>query len=108
MSQTSRPIVEQPPGFTPGPWRFNDTDDGAFEVSSAATGDVKYGDGVAAVWYLGDDRSEAAANAALIAAAPDLLKVVKATLNLFEHVSPDLPTLPELRALIDRAEGRAS
>jgi hypothetical protein len=98
MSSTPvEPIVH-----TPGPWYVADTTDGpSGEVHIFA----EQGRFVAALLDWGH-KPEVAANAALIACAPDLLKVAKNSLRLLEAVSPDLPTVPELRALIARAEGR--
>lgn len=62
-------------------------------------GHIHYGQNV--VLALGQELTPA------MKVADELLVEVKRTLRLFEAVSPDLPTLPQLRALIGRAEGVA-
>jgi hypothetical protein len=81
--------------YSPGPWRVAYPED----------------DGWAGVFDSNDDLVADVVNAndaQLIACTPDLLREVKKTVNLLEHLSPDLPTLPELRALVRRAEGEQS
>ena len=83
--------------YTPGPWHTYKTGDG----TEAAIADAN-GDGLA--WCAIPDREQSAANARLIATAPELLDALK------EMVAGDesrfMPGYLSAKAAIAKAEGR--
>jgi hypothetical protein len=90
--------------FTPGPWKVDEPYRNEVYIDGAN------GRTVAFVTHNDDERKEQAADACLIAAAPDLLAACKA---LLEGIDEYWATLPEGKAAIDaaraavaRAEGR--
>ena len=99
--------------FTPGPWmsRTASTSAGLCHIISAADwkGAFIYGDGI----RKGIDDAlpkaqELAANARLIAAAPDLLRYLKEarrTLEMWEDVAPAVSLCADIDAAIARATG---
>jgi len=100
---------------TPGPWmlRTAPTSAGLCHIISAADwrGAVIYGDGL----RIGVDDSlpkaqELAANARLIAAAPDLLRYLKEarrTLEMWKDVAPAVSLCADIDAAIARATGES-
>ena len=78
--------MENKPKHTPGPWKL--------------TTDKR---GNPAVEFPNMRSSERAANAALIAAAPDMLEVMKEAQGLLDNASPELRK--KYRAAIAKAEG---
>ncbi len=86
---------------TPGPWSVQFVIDGAFQIMGTEQGDECV---IAARNEFPDRHAEFAANARLIAAAPDLLAACKAASNAMFRV--DLDTHDKLRAAIAKAEGR--
>lgn len=90
-------------GHTRGPWHF----DGLCQIVEAARPHMR-------VCFLPSDHAEYSSsvpNGYLIAAAPDLLEALKATLEEIERVEADveykLPCGDKARAAIARAEGSA-
>lgn len=86
-----------PPTFTPGPWFRDDSMHGRISINSERAS-------VATIPYT--DR-ESKANALLIAAAPELLAVLKRCLAVMEHRCPEASPLPDVRFVIAKAEGRS-
>lgn len=92
---------------TPGPWNLSANEDGRTYVE--ASNDTA--DDIAAL-LMDHDQQQNAANARLIAAAPDLLAACKAILARFElepagSVFPAAALQTDLRAAIAKAEGTA-
>jgi len=82
---------------TPGPWKFyDDSNDGKTNLIEI----VAIGKTVARIYH--SVPAEDLPNARLIAAAPDLL----AALNYLVDRVPALGNVPEIRAAIDKAEGK--
>jgi len=117
--ETGREFVAQPDGslvcdqvsHTPGPWHVQEYNDNCFRVMG--------GDGSLPVAGLGDVESKRhspkkKANACLIAAAPDLLEILKDIEHQFSN-HPELQkgnskvsyVYHKARAAIAKAEGRA-
>jgi hypothetical protein len=100
---------------TPGPWKAlpSELDNDGFVVQTIQSDETK---GLIGEIYGGTVLSEPAANARLIAAAPELLEACKAIagLNSWDLGLPPDPTLPakgagalaKVRAAIAKAEGR--
>ena len=87
---------------TPGPWRTFDTAYGAVHIVKRAS-DSHMTD----VVVINRERNEnAAADARLIAAAPDLLAALREMMSAMDDGS-DEPTLVDARAAIAKAEGRS-
>lgn len=95
---------------TPGPWEI--IEDAVIEIIPVDTGDV-----IAYVEQAGYNRDEVQANAYLIAAAPELLKMMKETLVEMEELSNEetkwisfigRTNSKKLRSVIAKAEGRLS
>ncbi len=82
---------------TPGPWTSRESDDlpGFFYVSAAA-GDIVYLSG-------GLQPHDCAANARLIAAAPELREMLDRMVDTYEHEArAENPTLLAAKALLER------
>jgi hypothetical protein len=77
---------------TPGPWTCKPVEDGSYALNPSGAG------------WLQCTKDEAWANAALIAAAPDLLEVVKACRDVV-YRDPKAPS--NLAALCDAAIAKA-
>ena len=82
--------------FTPGPWRFSD-----------GTIRDEPGRGIAEMWiYIGIGPSQREANAALIAAAPDLYAFAQEFLRVWAGPGrTDSPLEAQARAALAKAEG---
>lgn len=83
---------------TPGPWQ-----QAAFTIQHSNGGEI------ATVTAFGDDDNEAHANAALIAAAPELLAALKAVIDdclALDRIPISGKTYRECVAAIENAEGR--
>jgi len=92
-------------GFTPGPWVL--VDSGSIHttlISSNADGGTSNNDGIYVARVQGPDN---AANARLIAAAPDSLKALQAVMReFFPHATPnEYPEITDARTAIARALG---
>jgi hypothetical protein len=88
------------PKFTPGPWKVETIR----EYRSLAH--VRFSNGEDSVYVAAKSEPEEMANAYLIAAAPDLLKALKACRDLlFESYGEQNPFVD---ALIAKAEGKES
>ena len=98
---------------TPGPWllRTAPTSAGLCHIVSAADwrGAFIYGDGIRkGVDYALPKAQELAANARLIAAAPDLLRYLKEarrTLEMWRDVAPAVSLCADIDAAIAKATG---
>lgn len=95
---------------TTGPWKIRPhwANEDAFEVYPD-NGNPGYGEW-AAIVEVGDDcyEGEAEANARLIAAAPQMLDMLKKCLEALEYVGPwETPVglIERVQGLIDKAEG---
>lgn len=85
---------------TPGPWRTGGANRLMVYANGWAVADAK-------IFHPHTDADQAEANAALIAAAPDLLAACKAALDLLTTLGKhDATTGDALEAAIARAEGR--
>lgn len=94
-------------GHTPGPWQhYDDSADATHRHQIAA-----FGKTVAHVYCTKGDETSDAANARLIAAAPDLLEAARRALNFIQNTEDEfgdnLPSGDALRAAIARATGEA-
>lgn len=96
-------------GLSPAPWRLAPSA-GKLRYSCA----VKSADGYTAAIAYGETPAETASNANLIAAAPDLLAVVKRAGSAFASYDGDnfsqeflVDIVAEITAAIAKAEGRA-
>ncbi len=99
---------------TPGPWKLAGIHRSRAEGKSAF---YEIGDDVSAFWIakvqtFDDDNGRYAANARLIASAPELLQELLHLVRLLEPVEdtlnvPGLATLNGARAAIAKAEGRS-
>lgn len=84
---------------TPGPWSGKDVgickqDDARLQLGFIMTGDE-------------NRRDECAANAHLIAAAPELLEALQNIVEAYQReASPDNPSVLSARAAIDKALGK--
>lgn len=93
-------------GHTPGPWEVEYVIDGAFEVRHVQSDDYFV---VAARNSMPSRHAEFAANARLIAAAPELLDALKALLSRAQRELADPEDVGEIGqslAAIAKAEGR--
>lgn len=88
------------PAHTPGPWKDTDRNDHPKAMDGYVKIDAER-QGIAYVF--GDTKSEREANAHLIAAAPELLAVLRILVQQEWH--PHLSTLDAARAAIAKAEG---
>ena len=93
---------------TPGPWVIIGRS--IYQVEEVGGREVVHGNGIKGR----DDANEAAANARLLAAAPELLEALKWAIhhveNVFALAGPhdrELPQLEHARAAIAKVKGRA-
>lgn len=91
------------PKFTPGPWRMHDMEAGVI-VAGRPGGEVA---------NVNNGFGDRDANAALIAAAPDLYEALKSAVSWLVQVMPDAPLTPRgeellasYRAALSKAEGQ--
>lgn len=102
------------PAHTPGPWRSRLSTNAAKALNVEAG---TLGHNIALVNRHGNKNlQEAAANARLIAAAPDMLAALKAVVAHEDRAAadmremgadvPELPWMPQVKAAIAKAEGR--
>jgi len=101
-------------GHTPGPWYVAQNDE-MFHIIGPAKNCNR--NGIENEWDVAlveDDftdarpREERAANARLIAAAPDLLAALKSMVACVEIIGSPVGDMDNARAVIAKAEGRAS
>ncbi len=89
---------------TPGPWAVIPTLTGALSINAAPKVPVATVGG--AGWHLGEDVAKA--NAALIAAAPELLAALQAMVRMAKSKAPPSEiVLRHALAAIAKAEGRS-
>lgn len=92
---------------TPGPWRVEDSDPPQITTNPALAGGARTIAEMRIVAY--SDLRERAANARLIAAAPDLLAACKSAERHFVGMDIDTGTVMDLlHAAIAKAEGGAT
>ncbi|MBC2594913.1 hypothetical protein H5P28_11655 [Ruficoccus amylovorans] len=93
---------------TPGPWAYNATSEGWFDVGPIGG---RYRGCTANVFNAecigGITNAEAEANARLIAAAPDLLEALEDIVDVLDALGEALAKVKDARAAIAKAKGEA-